>query len=289
MCNAYNHSFDCDCGFGGDTGGGGGRRGGHRHLSLTEVLERPISAGWVKDSRGTIESYVNPNAHCPVCGAAVYFYRSPYDGRVFFDELGWPWPKHPCTDNYREPHRATRQSVSSGTPRIEPAWRGEGWHPLLSSKVYSGGDRLEITGDLQNEFAELYLPQSEAAEPDSPIFIRGLPEPPDVFEVTFLHSNHFNTRDRIAIAFRRRIMPVGDETIIKVADGDPKANNIVGQFVLWELDDPVAAKPYLECAAAAGIFDALIALTIIALFRMRPDAIRHHPASSAVAGRPVKQ
>jgi hypothetical protein len=47
---------------------------------------------------GTVESHVNPNAHCPVCGAAVYFDRSPYDGRVFFDELGWPWPKHPCTD-----------------------------------------------------------------------------------------------------------------------------------------------------------------------------------------------
>jgi hypothetical protein len=68
MCNAYNHPFDC--GFGGDTGGGGGRGGWRRHLNYVEVLERPISAGWVRDSRGTVESYVNPNAHCPVCGAA---------------------------------------------------------------------------------------------------------------------------------------------------------------------------------------------------------------------------
>src|SRR6266542_5861006 len=45
------------------------------------------------------ESYVNPNAHCPVCGEQVFFYQSEYGGRVFFDELGPPWPKHPCTYN----------------------------------------------------------------------------------------------------------------------------------------------------------------------------------------------
>lgn len=44
-------------------------------------------------------SYVNPNAHCPVCGKIVFYYQSPNGGRVFFDALGWPWPKHPCTDN----------------------------------------------------------------------------------------------------------------------------------------------------------------------------------------------
>ena len=46
----------------------------------------------------TIESYTNPNAICPVCGETVFFYQSPHGGRVFFDALGWPWPKHPCTD-----------------------------------------------------------------------------------------------------------------------------------------------------------------------------------------------
>jgi hypothetical protein len=30
----------------------------------------------------------------------VFFYRSPHNGRVFFDDVGWPWPKHPCTDKY---------------------------------------------------------------------------------------------------------------------------------------------------------------------------------------------
>lgn len=46
----------------------------------------------------SVESYLNPNARCPVCGGRVYFYQSPHGGRVFFDDVGWPWPKHPCTD-----------------------------------------------------------------------------------------------------------------------------------------------------------------------------------------------
>lgn len=69
-----------------------------------------IGGSWCSSSGGqgshigsrpfrTIESYTNPNASCPICGAAVFFYQSPNGGRVFFDNLGWPWPKHPCTDN----------------------------------------------------------------------------------------------------------------------------------------------------------------------------------------------
>ena len=41
----------------------------------------------------------NPNALCPVCGASVFYYQNRSGSRVFFDDLGWPWPKHPCTDN----------------------------------------------------------------------------------------------------------------------------------------------------------------------------------------------
>ena len=44
------------------------------------------------------QSYLNPNAKCPVCGKSVFFYQSEHGGRVFFDDVGWPWPKHPCTD-----------------------------------------------------------------------------------------------------------------------------------------------------------------------------------------------
>ena len=54
-----------------------------------------------RSSFDTAQSYLDPNARCPVCGALVFFYRSPHNGRVFFDDVGWPWPKHPCTDKYQ--------------------------------------------------------------------------------------------------------------------------------------------------------------------------------------------
>jgi len=99
MCNAWNHPPGCRCGFGGDghlgqSYGGGGYGGGYG--APTYDLHSP--AGRL---RVYTDSYVDPNARCPVCGAPVFFYQSPYGGRVFFDQLGWPWPKHPCTDNPR--------------------------------------------------------------------------------------------------------------------------------------------------------------------------------------------
>jgi hypothetical protein len=44
---------------------------------------------------------VIPNARCPVCQAFVFYYSNDFGSRVFFDQLGPPWPKHGCTDNPR--------------------------------------------------------------------------------------------------------------------------------------------------------------------------------------------
>jgi hypothetical protein len=40
----------------------------------------------------------------------VYYYQNNAGSRVFFDEIGWPWPKHPCTD------RGQRLQISSICP-----------------------------------------------------------------------------------------------------------------------------------------------------------------------------
>lgn len=88
---------------GGYSGGGYGTYASLRSTSDGESFEFPFI---------TYPSYVNPNARCPGCGCAVYFYQSPYGGRVFFDELGPPWPKHPCTDN-----PVVRQHFSSAESR----------------------------------------------------------------------------------------------------------------------------------------------------------------------------
>ena len=102
MCNAWNHSALCRCGFGGEGHLGrspGGYFGGYD-------LRTPAGR-----ARVYTDSHVDPNARCPVCDAHVFFYQSPYGGRVYFDALGWPWPKHPCTDSrrYSVPLRATDQ------------------------------------------------------------------------------------------------------------------------------------------------------------------------------------
>ena len=77
----------------------------------------------------SLESYTNPNAKCPVCGAAVFFYQAPNGGRVFFDELGPPWPKHPCTDNGGVPIKLYRYEAASATRT--PSCMGQGWDPLF--------------------------------------------------------------------------------------------------------------------------------------------------------------
>lgn len=83
-CNAWNHHPDCDCGWGGDTGGYG--------------LRPPVSQLSSIGGALTVESFLRPNSMCPICGASVYFFQSTYGGRVYFDDIGAPWPKHPCFD-----------------------------------------------------------------------------------------------------------------------------------------------------------------------------------------------
>ncbi|WP_165734776.1 hypothetical protein [Pseudoalteromonas sp. C8] len=76
-------------------------------------------------------SFVNPNASCPVCGKPVYFYQSEFDGRVFFDELGPPWSKHPCTDSSSIPQRL----VFKVSVDIEYNWQSENWIPLFIKRI----------------------------------------------------------------------------------------------------------------------------------------------------------
>lgn len=62
--------------------------------------------------------FISPNAECPVCSQPVFYYQNKNGSRVFFDELGPPWPKHPCTSNLHE--KAITESFS-----IKPNFRSE--------------------------------------------------------------------------------------------------------------------------------------------------------------------
>lgn len=119
-CNAWNHPPDCSCGWGGAFHGIGFRDGADE------------SWHWQRS-----ENYTTPNASCPRCGVRVFFYRSPYGGSVYFDELGPPWPKHPCMDFGRTPStQATRHpSVIAGIRPAPSAAREKGWRPLICDEI----------------------------------------------------------------------------------------------------------------------------------------------------------
>jgi hypothetical protein len=69
--------------------------------------------------RSATARFVNPNADCPVCGEPVFFYQNHSGSRVYFDELGPPWPKHPCTDQ----EAYTRSPESSVNTIVQPSGR----------------------------------------------------------------------------------------------------------------------------------------------------------------------
>lgn len=148
MCNAWNHPVNCSCGWGGD---------GHQGQRTTGNL--PTINPWLGYLSFTgASSYTNPNASCPVCGEPVFFYQSASGGKVFFDELGPPWPKHPCTNN---------PSAKLPTPKylfqtevIRPyIWQKAGWVPFVVKRLTPEPPQFRlfnIRGDVNGIELSLY-------------------------------------------------------------------------------------------------------------------------------------
>jgi hypothetical protein len=93
MCNAHNHPPGCTCGFGGD----GHLGSGDWQWSFQHSIGG-TPAHWIHDDARFFDcgSWLEPSP-CPRCGALVFFVRH-NGGSMYFDELGWPWPKHACFD-----------------------------------------------------------------------------------------------------------------------------------------------------------------------------------------------
>lgn len=126
-CNAWNHPADCNCRW---SGGNGGVRVGP---ALSSHQKGEAREGSFSSRSAQAVSFTNPNARCPVCGDQVFFYKSASGGRVFFDDLGPPWPKHPCTDNPSLPIRLLGRIDSAGNSRgVRSPWAVDGWEPLTN-------------------------------------------------------------------------------------------------------------------------------------------------------------
>jgi hypothetical protein len=90
-------------------------RSGYTQFDFARYQLRGMGAG---DS--WCSTYISPNAKCPVCDANVFFYQNSAGSRVYFDELGPPWPKHPCTDSKHFDSSPSADSLIQPAIRPEP-------------------------------------------------------------------------------------------------------------------------------------------------------------------------
>lgn len=179
MCNAWNHPPECSCGWGGE--GHLGKRAtgssGNNHSSFTGNF-----------------SYTNPNARCPVCGTSVFFYQSPEGGRVYFDELGPPWPKHPCTSNpsvqFGKAFRPS-DSIFSGPVRTY-TWQTNGWVPFNVDSIQPQPPTfkaINIMGSMNGENLSLYS-NLKGLTVKAPFLIKKLGD--GLYEISTVQSPKFS-------------------------------------------------------------------------------------------------
>jgi len=297
-CNAWNHPLNCNCGWGGDTGGGYGQTG-----SVSAPAKRSIVDGgdWSGKSRAVYETFTIPNAACPVCGASVFFYQSPHGGRVFFDQLGPPWPKHQCTDRGRAPSapRRTGTHFTSGSvldtlvfapsspPKTQKGFSFVAphvWRPLVAQE----GRSIEVVGssfhfpvDRRERVpgGRFYLPQDWPL--DGPTYWRWHPTSLGHVELTTIRFNEELMPTEVAVTIPGWLR--SDEELqawTQTADAAPTADqmNAVGWAVsfawrfgtdkiLWTKTftgvDMTLARQCFERAATAGFWAALNNLGVI--------------------------
>ena len=118
---------------------------------------------------GTPHSYTTPIA-CPICGDAVFLYQSEHGGRVFFDELGPPWPKHPCTDGARAVQSTASVATDQSLPTRRYSWQEAGWLPVTDVIVESAGsDHVRLRGKRNSQLLTIYIPATTVAAGADPV------------------------------------------------------------------------------------------------------------------------
>jgi hypothetical protein len=89
MCNAFNHPRYCLCGWGADG-----------LMGYANSYDRKLEKEFIELANGTMNRNLSnklmPNYQCKCCGQKVYFFQSSNGGKVLFEALGKPWPKHEC-------------------------------------------------------------------------------------------------------------------------------------------------------------------------------------------------
>ena len=84
---------------------------------------------------------------CPVCRTAVFFYRNSQGSRVFFDELGKPWPKHDCVHGIR---RMQTIPVTSARQVTRKLLQTDDQGDAIKSGLYIDMDKVKTSVDSFN-------------------------------------------------------------------------------------------------------------------------------------------
>jgi len=244
MCNAWNHPPSCACGWGGDGhlgSGGGGSVLATRGLfsAVPNQFKQNIA------SIATEKRFLNPNARCPVCDEPVYFFQSENGGRVFFDDIGPPWPKHPCTDN---------PIAKKNTVLAAPALRGRAgnssrWRVLQHTIIIHTQGILTLQGLVHDIAEEHSFYFTGACRLNGHIkflnsaFIDALPPENGEWPVILMHSDQDgNLRFKDVKLFLEARTKIDVETWERALDGIPAEQNAVA----WTLSFGVAKNPVVE-------------------------------------------
>lgn len=129
------------------------------------------------------DRWADPNAKCPLCGAAVYFFADRFGGRVYFDEVGPPWPKHPCLLDTRVAAPGRVVSPSFSEKRLRRVNNRSAQHhsldrgPATRSSIvvqswhYSGRTLIEVRRPDEDADTELWvIPQGLVFESGQVLF-----------------------------------------------------------------------------------------------------------------------
>lgn len=92
-----------------------------------------------KNHYNNFRSFTIPNVKCKKCGLHVYYYEHPSGSRVLFDELGPPWPLHPC---FVDGQNINKKSVN---PSVNTTSKKEkGWFPIIIEKAQLRQNHIEV-------------------------------------------------------------------------------------------------------------------------------------------------
>jgi hypothetical protein len=139
---------------------------------------------------------------CRYCGEKVFYFSCNCGCKVFFDRLGWPWPKHDCQSPEAIVRavdiQVEREYVERMAKRYE---KRREWEPPICVCHPKEGEEIFDLG-LVREYAHVDIYKKYKIEPDLPLAVKFLGELArnDYFQVT-AHANDLESEQLQSYTF----------------------------------------------------------------------------------------